>query len=146
MSVFDLLKKDHKKVSAMFKEIKSAKDISKKHTIFEQLYIDLTIHAEFEEKNLYPLLKKEDATEDMTFESIEEHKVVKSLLEQLKNYSLDQKEWDAKLTVLQENVDHHVEEEEDDLFPKAKKVLDKEIIADLTHKKEVLEGKVLVKK
>ena len=144
MSVFDLLKKDHKKVSSIFKEIESTDNRKEKQELFKKLDHELTIHADFEEKNLYPLLKEADITHDLSFESVEEHKIIKTLLHELSNFKLDQDEWDAKITVLQENVEHHVDEEEHDLFPKAKKALDKETINQLTEKKEAIEGKVKV--
>ncbi len=138
MDVFDLLKKEHKKVSGLFKDIEglSENTISKKAALFRELKNELTDHAEFEEKNLYPVIKDPEKTHDITLEAYEEHRLVKQLLNELDKMPVDKDEWDAKFTVLKEQVEHHVEEEEGELFPKAKKVLSEKQIKDLTTKLE----------
>jgi hemerythrin superfamily protein len=124
MHAFALLKKDHKKVSQLFKQIEAASGAAKKR-IFDQLKGELDIHAEVEERIFYPALENKEASRDITLEAYEEHKVVKDLLAELAAASPSD-EWDAKLTVLKENVEHHVEEEEGELFDKAEDVLSEE--------------------
>ena len=126
MDAFELLKQDHKKVSQLFSEIEAAKGQAKKG-IFAQLKSELDLHAHVEEKFLYPALENNEKSRDITLESYEEHKVVKDLLVELASSSPGD-EWDAKLTVLKENVEHHVEEEEGELFDKAEDVLSQEQI------------------
>jgi len=146
-NVFDLLKKDHKKVASIFKDIENVKEgkTQEKKSLFQQLNTELSAHAEFEEMNLYPIIKEDKPTHDLTLESYEEHRLIKQLLNELSGMPVDKDEWDAKLKVLKEQVEHHVEEEEGELFPKAKKVLGKEEIDALTAKKEAQKVKVLVK-
>jgi hemerythrin-like domain-containing protein len=146
-NVFDLLKKDHKKVAGIFKDIENVKEgkTQEKKSLFQQLNTELSAHAEFEEMNLYPIIKEDKPTHDLTLESYEEHRLIKQLLNELSGMPVDKDEWDAKLKVLKEQVEHHVEEEEGELFPKAKKVLGKEEIDALTAKKEAQKVKVLVK-
>src|SRR5688572_9116825 len=121
MNPYELLKKDHEKVSDLFERIESASGEAKL-AAFKKLKAELDVHALIEETILYPALKKAAETRDITLEAYEEHKVVKDLLAELAAAKPSDK-WDAKLTVLKENVEHHVDEEEGDLFNKAKDVL-----------------------
>jgi hemerythrin superfamily protein len=115
MDAFELLRKDHKKVAQLFKEIEAASGQSKK-PIFSRLKSELDVHAHIEEKIFYPALENKEEARDITLEAYEEHKVVKDLLAELASGNAPEDEWDAKLTVLKENVEHHVEEEEGELF------------------------------
>lgn len=121
MNAFELLKEDHKKVSTLFKEIESASGQGKTE-LFDQLKSELDLHANIEETIFYPALENTEEARDITLEAYEEHKVVKDLLAELEG-SAPSEEWDAKLTVLRENVEHHVEEEEGELFAKARQAL-----------------------
>jgi hypothetical protein len=126
MDAFELLKKDHKKVSQLFKQIESASG-SAKARLFTQLKTELDVHAHVEEKFLYPALENKEPAREITLEAYEEHNVVKDLLAELAAQPVSE-EWDAKLTVLKENVEHHVEEEEGELFDKAEDVLNEDQI------------------
>ena len=86
----------------------------------------LDVHARIEETIFYPELKKADETRDITLEAFEEHRLVKQLLGELEEMDKGAEEWTAKFTVLKENVEHHVEEEEGEMFPKARKVSSEE--------------------
>ncbi|HEX7296115.1 MAG TPA: hemerythrin domain-containing protein, partial [Pyrinomonadaceae bacterium] len=122
MDPFDLLKQDHEKVSKLFKQIESASEDAKLR-IFGQLKQELDVHAHIEETIFYPALEREKETREITLEAYEEHRVVKDLLSQLDAAGSADEEWEARLTVLKENVEHHVEEEEGELFDKANDVL-----------------------
>ena len=130
MDAFELLKKDHKKVSQLFKEIEAASGQTKKQ-IFARLKTELDVHANIEERIFYPALENKEEARDITLEAYEEHKVVKDLLGELESSNAPEDEWDAKLTVLKENVEHHVEEEEGELFSKARQALSKQEIEEL---------------
>jgi iron-sulfur cluster repair protein YtfE (RIC family) len=130
MDAFELLKKDHKKVSQLFKEIEAASGQTKKQ-IFARLKTELDVHANVEERIFYPALENKEEARDITLEAYEEHKVVKDLLGELESSNAPEDEWDAKLTVLKENVEHHVEEEEGELFSKARQALSKQEIEEL---------------
>ena len=130
MDAFELLKKDHKKVSQLFKEIEAASGQRKKE-IFARLKTELDVHANVEERIFYPALENKEEARDITLEAYEEHKVVKDLLGELESSNAPEDEWDAKLTVLKENVEHHVEEEEGELFSKARQALSKQEIEEL---------------
>jgi iron-sulfur cluster repair protein YtfE (RIC family) len=125
MNAFKLLKADHEKVAGIFEKLEptTERGVKTREDLFAQLKTELDIHAHIEETILYPALKKADQTHDLVLEAYEEHHVIKQLLAELDDLSKDEEEWGAKLKVLQENVEHHVEEEEGELFPKAQKVL-----------------------
>ena len=122
MDPFELLKKDHKKVSELFEQIEAASGQAKMR-IFRQLKNELDVHAHVEEAVFYPALERERETREITLEAYEEHRVVKDLLAQLDAATSADEDWVARLTVLKENVEHHVEEEEGELFDKANDVL-----------------------
>lgn len=129
MNVYDLLKEDHKKVAAIFEKLEPTTEraLKTREELFNKLNSELEVHTAVEEKILYPVLKKAAETRDIAFEAFEEHHVIKELLEELSATPKDTEEWTAKLTVLKENVEHHVEEEEGEMFKKARKILtDKE--------------------
>jgi len=130
MDAFKLLKQDHKKVSDLFSKIESASGKAKIQ-LFNQLKAELDLHAHIEETVLYPALENTDEAREITLEAYEEHKVVKDLLAELASAGTPDDEWDAKLTVLKENVEHHVEEEEGELFSKARRALGQERIEKL---------------
>jgi iron-sulfur cluster repair protein YtfE (RIC family) len=130
MNAFELLKADHKKVSGIFEELEPTTNRATKtrQELFTELKNELDVHAQIEEQILYPALKDAEPTHEITLEAYEEHHVVKQLLTELAAMPVDSDEWSAKLKVLQENVEHHVEEEEDEMFKKAKEVLSSEQI------------------
>jgi len=125
MNAFTLLKADHKKVAGILEKIDETTEraIKTREELFTQLKTELDIHTRIEETIFYPALKDADETRDITLEAFEEHKVVKTLLGELESLGKDKEEWTAKFTVLKENIEHHVEEEEGEMFPKARKVL-----------------------
>lgn len=133
MNAFELLKKDHKKVSELFKQLEETTEraVKTREELFAQVKQELEIHSRIEEQILYPVLKEAKETHEITLEAIEEHNVVKQLLEELGTLSVGDEVWTAKLTVLKENVEHHVEEEEGEMFKDAKKVLSTEQIEEL---------------
>ncbi|MEO6094478.1 MAG: hemerythrin domain-containing protein [Fibrobacteria bacterium] len=128
MNIYELLKKDHKTVKSLFSKLErtTEEQSDEREDLFQTLKQELSVHALAEEKFFYPLLQEEEESEDIALEALEEHRVVKRLLKELDANQKGTKEWAAKLKVLQENVEHHVEEEEGELFEKAEDVLSKE--------------------
>jgi hypothetical protein len=117
MDAFELLKADHKKVADLFDRLEAASGKGKLD-VFKQIKSELDLHALIEEKIFYPAIEKPEETHDLTLEAYEEHKVVKKLLAELAGAKTADDEWQAKAKVLQENVEHHVEEEENELLIK----------------------------
>jgi len=130
MDAFNLLKADHRKVAELFEQLESASG-KRKLDVFKQIKTELDLHAHIEEKIFYPALEEPSETHDLTLEAYEEHKQVKTLLRQLSRARSASEEWQAKAKVLQENVEHHVDEEENELFKKAGSVLSDEEIEEL---------------
>ena len=130
MDAFNLLKADHRKVAELFEQLESASG-KRKLDAFAKIKTELDLHAHIEEKIFYPALEKPRETHDLTLEAYEEHKQVKTLLRQLSRARTASEEWQAKAKVLQENVEHHVDEEENELFKKAGSVLSDEEIEEL---------------
>jgi hemerythrin superfamily protein len=123
MDVLVFLKDEHDEVKAVFKKLEKAEG-SPAATLFEQLTSMLTLHEELEERYFYPELKKESATEDLILESYQEHHVMDLLLDEIGKLEPSDEAWQPKIKVLQENTEHHIEEEEGELFPKVRKVWD----------------------
>ena len=133
MDPIALLKADHRKVEELFKKLEDTTEraVKTRTELFEKLNQELTVHALAEEAVLYPADKEIKETRELGFEAVEEHHVVKILLAELAALSPDTEEWTAKLSVLKENVQHHVKEEEGELFPKTKKALSSEELDEL---------------
>jgi hemerythrin superfamily protein len=133
MDPIALLKADHRKVEALFEKLEDTTEraVKTRTELFDKLNQELSIHASIEEKVLYPADKEIKETRELGFEAVEEHHVVKILLEEIAALPPDSEVWTAKLSVLKENVKHHVKEEETELFPKTKKALSREELEEL---------------
>jgi hypothetical protein len=104
--------------------------------VFDQIKTELELHTHIEEKIFYPALEKPEETHDLILEAYEEHKMVKTLLTQLSGAKTADDEWQAQAKVLRENVEHHVDEEENELFDKADDALSDEEIDALGQRME----------
>jgi hemerythrin-like domain-containing protein len=133
MNAFTLLKTDHKKVAGILEKLDSTTErgVKTREELFTQLKTELDVHARIEETIFYPALEKADETRDITLEAFEEHRLVKQLLSELQSLAKDEEQWTAKFTVLKEQIEHHVEEEEGEMFKDARKVLSEEDIETL---------------
>jgi len=125
MDAIELLESQHREVEEIFSQIEDADDPATKNDLFEELADKLAIHAAIEEHHFYPAVKAK-RTEDILLESLEEHLGIKRVLADLLKIDAEDETFDAKIKVLKETVSHHVEEEETDLFPKVRKLFDKE--------------------
>lgn len=119
-----MLMADHKKVKKLFSDfdkLKGENSDDNKAAIVEQICNELKIHTELEEEIFYPAVREAIREPDLMDEALVEHAGAKDLIAQLEDASPDDDLYDAKVTVLGEQIDHHVKEEEGDMFPKAKK-------------------------
>jgi hemerythrin superfamily protein len=119
-----LLTADHKKVKKLFSDFDKLKEEGSdedKAAIVEQICNELKVHTEIEEDIFYPAVRKAIDDADLMDEALVEHAGAKELIAQLEESSPDDDLYDAKVTVLGEQIDHHVKEEEGEMFPKAKK-------------------------
>lgn len=135
-NIFEQLKIEHQEVKSLLKKAEEATE-SERTALLEEIEHKLIPHARGEEKTLYALLyeKVKDSEEeeaiDLTNEAYEEHRVVDQLMADLKKTDASHETWLAKLTVIKENLEHHIKEEEEELFKKAKKFLSSEEIDEL---------------
>jgi hemerythrin superfamily protein len=113
-----LLRQDHKKVDGLFKKFEQAKGSEAKRRIAQQAMNELEIHAKVEEEIFYPAVKNEAGEEELVQEAKEEHQTVKELIRELKQMPGEDEEFQEKFSELMENVKHHVQEEEGQMFPK----------------------------
>jgi hemerythrin-like domain-containing protein len=126
-NAIDLLKADHAHVKDLFRQYEAAgsRAYQKKQRIAEEVFAELGVHTTLEEELFYPAMKRKTDQDgkDLVAEAVEEHHVVTTLLEELKGLDPTDERYDAKFTVLMENVEHHIEEEEGEMFPEAEEVL-----------------------
>lgn len=140
MDALELLTEDHNNVKDLFAEIDEADDALKPE-IFEEIENELDAHTRIEETIFYPAMQQQDALRDMVMESLEEHKQVKTLLQEMATLDPASEEFAAKLKVLQENVEHHAEEEEEGkMFPKIRELCSSDELEDLGAKLEAAKG------
>ena len=139
MTAIDILKKDHRKVDDLFTQIES--DGSDKKQIFGQIYNELTLHSQAEETFFYPELELSSETSGDVQHSYKEHQQVKDMLEELASSDPNAAVWMTKLNELKESVQHHVDEEENELFPKSERVLGQQKLDEIGRKIEQLKKK-----
>jgi hemerythrin superfamily protein len=130
MNAIKMLKQQHREVDKLFKQLAATKTAEPRLKTFVQIADALAIHATIEERHFYPSVK-EKQTEDILLESVEEHLEIKRVIADLLQMDADDEEFVAKVTVLQEDVQHHVEEEEGELFPMVERLFDDEALETL---------------
>ncbi|MFN0140393.1 MAG: hemerythrin domain-containing protein [Pyrinomonadaceae bacterium] len=132
MNAIELIKNDHKVAADLFARFKENEDGDNK-ALFDAINNELTVHAHIEEDILYPRLEAagDDDLRKLTLEGIQEHKVVKTLLKEIANLADGSEIFNAKLKVLVEMVEHHVEEEENEMFPLVEDQFDEATLEEL---------------
>lgn len=136
VDILGMLKEDHKKVKGLFDRFEHTEDAEERTEIIKTALQELEVHAELEEKILYPAFREHLEEEDLIDEAFEEHHVVHLLIKELKGMRGKQSRRDAKFTVLAENVKHHIKEEEGSLFPQVEELdLDWEALSMKVEKK-----------
>jgi hemerythrin-like domain-containing protein len=132
MNAIEMLKQQHREVEELFEELEGAGENAKKtkERLFKQIADAMAIHSEIEEKLFYPEAKTDD-TEELLREAVEEHLSVKRVIADLMESGPEDDQFDARCKVLKEQIEHHVEEEESELFPKVQKACSKEELEDL---------------
>jgi len=115
-----LLRADHKHVAALFAEYEATKSVAKKKKLVAEICTELSVHAQVEEEIFYPAVQKASKDHELVPEAIVEHASLKDLIAQVEGKEPVGEMFDAKITVLSEYVKHHVKEEQNEMFPKAK--------------------------
>ena len=133
MDALSLLKTDHDKVKKLLTELESTTErgVKTRSELFATIKGELTVHEIIEEEIFYPELKAHPKAEDIVLEGFEEHHVVDLLMGELEALDVTDETWGAKAMVMKENVEHHIEEEEGEMFTQARRVFDKAELEDL---------------
>ncbi len=123
MTAIELLKNDHREALSMIEQLESTGEgatASSRIEVFNQLKGALTLHTKLEEQFFYPALENFDETRDLIKESYKEHREVDELLTKMSGQSED---WEDQLSELKGDIEHHVDEEENEMFPQAEELL-----------------------
>ena len=124
-NIYDLLKADHQAVKELFERMTTIQDNASRTRLVAQLKQLILVHSEVEDQVFYRPLKAAESTREIIIRAEEEHRVVSRLLGELERLNPENERWSARLTVLKEMVEHHVGEEEGEIFKKAKQVFDR---------------------
>lgn len=130
-SIYTLLETDHRTVEELFEQMEKAEDRATRERLVVKLKLELGAHAEAEDMVFYKPLREAEAARSLVLEAEEEHRVVTRVLGELERLSADNEKWKARLTVLKELVEHHVQEEEGELFKQARGVFDSDVEREL---------------
>src|SRR5687767_6347483 len=122
-----LLKDDHKKMKKILQELDSTTEraLKTRDELITKMREELQIHERIEEEIFYPALREHKKAKEIVLEGYEEHHAVDLLMAELDGVAYDDETWGAKFTVIKENIEHHIEEEEGEMFSKARQVFDK---------------------
>lgn len=126
-SIYTLLKEDHETVREIFEQMDSSEGAAQRERLVARLKLELLAHSEAEDIVFYTPLKEAEQTRDLILEGEEEHRVTARLLGELERLDVDGEKWKAHATVLRELVEHHVKEEEGEMFKAAKKIFDTQL-------------------
>ena len=143
MNAIDLLTKDHKHLKTLLARAATAKGEERREELIETLRSELVAHERMEEEVFYPPLRDNSKTHDIVLEGYQEHHVADLILDELLELPADSEMWQPKVKVLQENIEHHIEEEEGEMFKKARKILSDEELEQLGARMEAVKKEAL---
>ena len=138
MNALTLLKSDHDKVKKLLAELEptTERGVKTRQELFATIKGELTVHEIIEEEIFYPELKSHPKARDIVLEGYEEHGVVDTLMGELEDLPVDDETWGPKAKVMKENIEHHIEEEEGEMFKQARQVFDDAELDDLGRRME----------
>ena len=133
MDAIALLKEDHDKVKKLLADLETTTErgVKTRSELFATIKGELTVHEIIEEEIFYPELKAHPKAKDIVLEGYEEHHVVDVLMSELESLDVSDERWGAKAIVMKENIEHHIEEEEGEMFRTAHQVFDRDELVDL---------------
>ena len=133
MDAITMLKTDHDKVKDLLAELESTTErgVKTRQELFATIKGELSVHEVIEEEIFYPALRNHPKAKDIVLEAYEEHHVVDLLMGELESLDVDDETWGAKALVMKENIEHHIEEEEGEMFKQARQVFDRQELDDL---------------
>ena len=128
MDIFDVLTSDHEKVGKILEQMEqtSARAAKRRETLLENLTANLLPHMYAEEQYFYQILLDEGSDKEVAYSALEEHRAAKAVLTDLEEAPSDDPRWSARLKVLKELIEHHIEEEESTVFDVARSLMDED--------------------
>ena len=138
MNALTLLNTDHDKVKKVLAELEptTERGVKTRQELFATIKGELTVHEIIEEEIFYPELKSHPKARNIVLEGYEEHGVVDTLMGELEDLPVDDETWGPKAKVMKENIEHHIEEEEGEMFKQARRVFDDAELDDLGRRME----------
>lgn len=146
MDIYTYLKKDHRKVEEMMEQLLATQDPTDRQELFEQIKQELTLHADTEEATFYAAIEKATRSkqvEEKMEHADDEHDEIREYLEKLSALPIDGEEWMEQFGEFKHSVAHHVEEEEGEIFKKAKQYLSDEKAKQLARDMDAMKQKQL---
>jgi len=145
MDALRLLKADHDKVKDLLSELDDTTEraVKTRPELFEKVKRELTIHETLEEEIVYPAFAAQAKLKDIVLEGYEEHHVVDLVMREIDGVSPEDEKWGAKLSVMKENVEHHIEEEEGTMFKQARQLFDQSELEALGRRLEARKAELL---
>ncbi len=134
MHALELLTDDHNKLKTLFGKVNETEDEKTKHKLFRQIRNELESHTRIEEEIFYPAIKSINGLDELVMEGIQEHHQTDVFIREIKNLVDGSDVFDPKLKVLMEGVEHHIQEEEKEMFPKVRNQFSKSELEDLGSK------------
>lgn len=133
MDALQLLKDDHDKVKKMLSEMEETTEraVKTRTEMLQTLKQELTLHEVIEEEIFYPAMQEHPKAQELVLEAYEEHNVVDTIMSELEATSVEDETWHAKFMVMKENLEHHIEEEEGEMFKQARQVFEKDELVSL---------------
>jgi hemerythrin-like domain-containing protein len=145
MDALSLLKEDHDKVKKLMKELDSTTErgVKTREELFTKIKHELEVHESIEEEIFYPALKEHPKAKELVLEAYEEHNVVDMVMSEISGQPYDDETWGAKFTVMMEQVEHHIDEEEQEMFKQARQVFGREELEELGERMQLRKGQLM---
>jgi len=133
MDAVTLLKDDHDTLKKILNDLDSTTErgVKTREELFTRMRRELEVHEAIEEEIFYPALKEHPKAKELVMEAYEEQNVVDMVMAEIEDTPYDDETWGAKLTVMKENIEHHIEEEEGEMFPQARQVFERSELQEL---------------
>jgi len=145
MDAVTLLKDDHDTLKKILNDLDSTTErgVKTREELFTRVRRELEVHEAIEEEIFYPALKEHPKAKDLVLEAYEEHNVVDMVMAEIQDTPYDDETWGAKLTVMKENIEHHIEEEEGEMFPQAREVFARSELQELGDRMQARKDELL---
>ena len=141
MNALDLMLNDHEALKQLLEKAGNEEQPEAREQLLGTIRAELAAHEQMEEQVFYPALQKHDEAKDIVLEGVQEHHVADVILDELMAVSADSDVWKAKMKVLKENIEHHIEEEEGEMFEQAEQMLGSQQLEELgTRMRAVRDG------